>query len=155
MLIRSGDFTDPAVVSLIEHYFRTARAATDNDESAHALDIDGLQAPDVRFWTAHRGTVLAGIGALKQIAPDHGEIKSMHTVATMRGTGVADTMLRHLLQAAADKGFRRVSLETGSMEFFAPARALYFKHGFVACGPFASYVEDPLSFYMTRGLSGG
>ena len=150
--IRPGDFTDPAVIELIEHHFQTARAATDNDDSAHALDLDGLQAAHVRFWTLHRDGELAGFGALKELDPSHAEIKSMHTIAHMRGTGVADAMLRHLLGAARDAGYRRLSLETGSMEFFAPARALYFKHGFIECGPFAEYSEDPLSFYMTREL---
>ncbi len=149
--IRPGDFSDPAVIDLIEHHFRTARAETDED-SAHALDIDGLQARGVSFWTLHRDGELAGFGALKELAPGHAEIKSMHTVEHLRGTGVADAMLRFLLGAAREAGYRRLSLETGSMAAFAPARALYFKHGFVECGPFADYTEDPLSFYMTLEL---
>jgi len=121
-------------------------------ESTHALDLDGLRRPDITFWTAWDGNVLVGCGALKELDPAHGEIKSMRTAATHRGRGVASAMLTRILEEAAGRGYRRLSLETGSGEFFAPARTLYAKFGFVPCPPFADYWDDPNSCFLTREL---
>ena len=121
-------------------------------EDVHALDLDDLLAPSITFFSARREGALLGIGALKEIAPDHAEVKSMHTVEVARGTGVARAMVDHLVTVARERGYRRVSLETGSMEAFAPARALYATAGFTDCEPFAEYVPSRHSIFMTLAL---
>jgi putative acetyltransferase len=142
MRIITGDFSDARVLELLRIHLTSSRANTARG-SAHALDIAGLQSPDVSFWT------LLGCGALKRLAPDHGEVKSMHTVQAARRAGVGSAMLRHIVATARARGMARLSLETGSWDHFAPARALYRSHGFVECGPFADYVLDPNSVFMT------
>ena len=151
MTIVGDGLDDPRVQALLEHHVRTARAATAVG-SAHALNLDGLRSPDVTFWSAWDGDTLLGVGALKRLSPSHGEIKSMHTVQTNRRTGVGTAMLRHIIDAARAMGMTRLSLETGSWAYFEPARALYRRHGFVECAPFADYVEDPNSVFMTLSL---
>jgi putative acetyltransferase len=151
--IRPDSPAKSEVRALVSHHFATARAATD-EASAHALDADSLTADNIRFWSVWRGDNLVGIGALQALSPEHGEVKSMHTVESASGTGVADTLLCHILEEARRSSFQRLSLETGSMASFAPARALYRKHGFVECAPFADYTHDPNSTYMTRALTG-
>jgi len=118
-------------------------------ESRHALDLSGLQAPDVTFWSVWDGETLVGVGALKELDPQHGEIKSMHTVKARRGQGIAAHMLEHIMKEASARGYQRLSLETGSMAAFAPAHALYEKYGFTDCPPFANYQLDPHSTFMT------
>lgn len=118
----------------------------------HALEIDGLSDLAVTFYSARRDGVLVGIGALKELDPSHGELKSMHTVSSVRGQGIGRAMLEHLLAVAAGRNYERVMLETGTMESFAPARALYAKAGFVGCEPFASYTDNPYSTCMTITL---
>lgn len=126
--------------------------ATSPAESVHALDVAALGAPDVTFWSARRDGVVVGCGALKELAADHGEVKSMRTAAGARGTGVATAVLLHLVGEARARGYRRLSLETGTQDFFAPARRLYERHGFVACAPFAGYGPDPTSAFFTLAL---
>jgi putative acetyltransferase len=123
-------------------------------EDVHALDVDGLADPAVTFYGARQGGVLLGIGALKRIDASHAELKSMHTRVEARHRGVGRAMVEHLLAAAADQRYQRVSLETGSMEAFAPARRLYAKVGFVPCAPFAKYPDSVNSAYMTISLDG-
>ena len=120
--------------------------------AAHALDLEGLRAPDVTFWAAWDGDVLLGVGALKRLSNDGAEIKSMHTVADRRRGGVGSAMLLHIIEAARAMGISRLSLETGSWDYFVPARELYRKHGFVECPPFGEYVADPNSVFMSRDL---
>ena len=132
--------------------------------SVHALDLDALRGPGLRFLALRERhgdgpARTIGIGALKVGVPGpasgepaHGEIKSMHTREADRGRGVARAMLRHLLDEARAAGLARVSLETGSSDHFAAPRALYAAHGFVACGPFGAYAPDPHSHFMTRAL---
>ena len=120
--------------------------------SVHALDLDALRALAVTVWTARDAGRLIGVGALKELAPDHGEVKSMRTAAAARGRGVGEAVLGTILGAARARGYSRVSLETGSQPFFAPARRLYARHGFVECAPFADYVLDPSSVFMTLEL---
>ncbi len=151
MRIIPGDFGDPRVADLVRLHFTTARAATALC-SAHALDLSGLQSPDISFWTLWEGDTLVGIGALKRLSADHGEIKSMHTAQTMRRKGAGSAMLRHIIAAARAGGMSRLSLETGSWGYFLPAQALYHRHGFVECPPFADYVLDPNSVFMTLDL---
>jgi len=151
MRIVEGDFSNPRVIALIETHLSTARAQT-APGSAHALDLSGLQSDDVTFWTIWEGEDLLGIGALKRISPDHGEIKSMHTAQLARGRGVGSAMLRHIVATARERAMSRLSLETGSWDYFEPARALYRSHGFKECAPFGDYVADPNSVFMSLEL---
>jgi putative acetyltransferase len=151
MRIIQGDFSDPRVIDLLHIHLTSARAETAAG-SAHALDLTRLQAPDVSFWTIWDDETLLGVGALKRLSADHGEVKSMHTAQSMRGRGVGSAMLRHIIEAARGSGMSRLSLETGSWEYFRPARALYRSHGFVECPPFADYVLDPNSVFMSLDL---
>jgi putative acetyltransferase len=149
--IREGGLDDPRVVELLETHLIRARAET-APGSAHALDLSGLRSSDVRFWSAWDGDTLAGVGALKRLGADHGEVKSMHTAEAMRRRGVGAAILRHIIDAARARGMSRLSLETGSWPYFAPARALYARHGFVECPPFGDYRPDPNSVFMTLEL---
>ena len=153
MRITQGDFADQRVVDLLAVHLNSARAET-SAGSAHALDPAGLQSPDIDFWTIWEGEVLMGVGALKRLSPGHGEVKSMHTAQTVRGRGVGSAMLAHLIGTARAQGLSRLSLETGSWEYFRPAHALYRRHGFVECGPFADYVPDRNSIFMSLELGG-
>ncbi|MGA7203732.1 MAG: GNAT family N-acetyltransferase [Specibacter sp.] len=129
--------------------------ATSPAESVHALDHSALSGPAVTFWTAREDGQLLGCGALKEIEPRAGEIKSMRTAPDARGRGVASLMLTHIVAEARRRHFGRLALETGSEAFFEPARRLYSRHGFVECGPFADYVLDPHSIFMSLDLDGG
>ena len=149
--IRVDDLRSPEVVGLIREHLQDM-AATSPPESVHALDLDGLRGPGVTFWTIWQGSELLGCGALKALDAHHGEIKSMRTAAGHLRKGVASRMLRHILQEAEQRGYRRVSLETGSMDAFAPARNLYLRFGFRYCAPFATYVDDANSVFMTLDL---
>lgn len=121
-------------------------------ESVHAMPIERLRQPDVTFWSAWDGERLAGCGALKQLDPSHGELKSMRAHPDYRGKGVGKAILHHLIAQARRRGYTRISLETGRPEPFHPAQRLYASHGFAECGPFAGYAEDPFSLFMTRTL---
>jgi putative acetyltransferase len=140
------------VLDLLRIHLASSRANT-APGSAHALDLAGLQSPDISFWTIWQDDALLGCGALKRLATDHGEIKSMHTAQAARRTGVGSAMLRHIVATARTRGMARLSLETGSWDHFAPARAFYARHGFAACAPFGDYVLDPNSVFMTLKIS--
>jgi putative acetyltransferase len=146
-----GDFSDPRVKDLLRIHFTTARAQT-APGSAHALDVAGLQAPDITFWTVWEDETLLGVGALKRLSADHGEVKSMHTAAPARRKGAGSAVLRHIIAAARASGMARLSLETGTWDYFRPARAFYARHGFVECPRFADYVLDPNSVFMSLDL---
>ena len=135
---------------LAEHLADVARHSP--PESVHALDVGELRGPDVTVWTAWEGSDLLGCGALKEIDLRHGEIKSMRTASAHLRRGVGSAILEHLIGEARFRGYRRLSLETGSMEAFAPARRLYARFGFEPCAPFADYRPDPYSVYMTLNL---
>ena len=152
MQIRSGGLSDPRVIALLEHHLTTARAQT-APGSAHALDLSGLAAPEISFWTIWDGETLLGTGAMKRLSDDHGEVKSMHTAEVARRRGVGSAMLAHIVEEARRQGLRRLSLETGSWDYFRPAIALYAAHGFVECGPFGDYRLDPNSVFMTLDLT--
>lgn len=122
-------------------------------ESVHALDLDKLRAPGVTFWVLRDEGVLSGCGALKQLTPFHGEIKSMRTADAHRGRGVGARMLEHVIAEARRRGYRRLSLETGTPAAFDAARRLYARYGFVECGPFGDYGLDPYSTFMTLELT--
>lgn len=151
MEIREGGLDEPQVVALLEVHF-AGMLASSPAGSCHFLDLSGLRGPDVTFWTVWDGEDLLGCGALKQLDPQHGEIKSMRTAAEhlRRGTGAA--LVGHILQTARARGYRRISLETGSGTAFEAAHALYRQFGFTECGPFADYREDPFSRFMSRVL---
>jgi putative acetyltransferase len=152
MLIREDDLRGPEIANLLSAHLASAREHSP-PESVHALDLEALRAPEITFWTLWDGPDLLGCGALKELDTRHGEIKSMHTAAPHRRRGVAARLLTHIIEEARARRYRRLSLETGSPEAFAPARALYARFGFVICGPFASYREDPYSVFMTRDLT--
>ena len=151
MRIIDGDFSDARVLDLLRIHLVGSRANT-APGSAHALDLAGLQAPGIRFWTIWEDETLLGCGALKRLSADDGEVKSMHTAQAARRKGIASAMLGHIIASARARGMARLSLETGSWDHFLPARALYARHGFVECGPFADYVLDPNSVFMTLAL---
>lgn len=149
MLIRTDDLRDPAVLALIGEHL-DGMYASSPPGSVHALDIDALRAADVTFWTAWEGDKLLGCGALKELEATHGEIKSMRTAAGHLRKGIAAAILEHMIAVARERGYERLSLETGSGGPFEPALRLYEKHGFEYCGPFADYRDDPFSRFMTR-----
>jgi len=146
-----GDLSDPRVLDLLQIHLTRARAET-APGSAHAVDVAGLQSPDISFWTIWDDRTLLGVGALRRLSADHGEVKSMHTVESMRRKGAGSAMLRHIIAAARESGMVRLSLETGSWDYFRPAHAFYRRHGFVECPPFADYILDPNSVFMSLDL---
>lgn len=152
MHIVEGGLDDPRVEELLNRHVTRARAETARG-SAHALDLSGLRAPDITFWSAWDGDSVVGVGALRQLTPEHGEVKSMHTAEGARRTGVGAAILGHIIASARARGMSRLSLETGSWPYFAPARAFYARHGFVDCPPFGEYKPDPNSVFMTLELS--
>ena len=149
--IRADDLSGPEVAGLVQEHL-DAVALLSPRESVHALDLEAMRAPDVTFWSVWQGPELVGCGALKELDARHGEVKSMRTASSHLRRGVAAVLLEHMLAVARERVYRRVSLETGSMEAFAPARALYARFGFEVCGPFAAYVHDRNSVFMTREL---
>jgi putative acetyltransferase len=151
-VIGVDDPTRADVRSLIEQHLAFARGATP-PEDVHALELDGLLDPTITFFSLRVDGDLLGVGAIKQLDPYHAELKSMHTAVEARRRGVGRAILDHLLGVAAARGVRRVSLETGAGEVFAPARGLYADAGFVPCGPFGDYEPSPNSAFMTRLLT--
>lgn len=150
--IREDDLSGPEVAALLREHLDSV-VQHSPPESVHALDLEALGAPEVTFWSVWDGARLAGCGALKELDPAHGELKSMRTAATHLRRGVAATLLAHMIDVARRRGYRRLSLETGAAEAFAPARSLYASFGFERCGPFGDYRDDPFSVFMTRVLA--
>ena len=149
--IAEADLDHPRIVELLQIHLICARANTPRD-SIHALERSGLEAPEVDFWAAWDGEQLLGFAALKQISPDHGEVKSMHVAAAWRRRGVGSCLLQHVTEAAHARGMCRLSLETGAADASHPARMLYRRHGFSECAPFGDYRPDPHSIFMSRVL---
>jgi putative acetyltransferase len=145
---RAGD-----VQELLGRHLAFAHAQS-GPEHVHALAVDGLLDPAISFFSYRETGLLLAVGALKQLDPGHAEIKSMHTAQAARGRGIGRAMLTHLIGLARDRSCRRVSLETGAIPAFAPARALYASAGFVPCGPFGDYAESPFNTFMTLTLNG-
>ena len=152
MHIRVDDLRGPEIKQLLEAHLDLMRAITP-PESVHALDLDGLRAPEVTFWTMWIDGELLCCGALKELSPTHGEIKSMHTAARARGRGLARKMVDHILSEARARSYTRLSLETGGFDAFIPARTLYADFGFQMTEPFGDYERDPNSAYMTLELT--
>ncbi len=151
MLIKVDDLRGPEVALLLTEHLDDMYAVSP-PESVHALDLEKLRKPEITFWSVWDGESLAGCGALKQLSEDHAEIKSMRTSNLYRGKGVAIKLMEHILSAANERNYKRLSLETGTQDFFEPARKLYERFGFEYCGPFGDYAEDPYSAFMTRLL---
>lgn len=147
--IERADFANPQLARFLQAHLDDL-APTAPAESRHALDMDALRSPAVRLWIVAVEDEIVGSGALAALEPGHEELKSMRVDPVRRGQGIARLLLSHLLLDAKQRGVRRVSLETGSMEFFAPARALYRTAGFTPCAPFGRYTVDPNSVYLTR-----
>ena len=149
--IRPDDLRGSEIAELLREHLRCMTSVSP-PESCHALDLEELRDPTVTFWTAWHDSKLAGCGALQELDPTHAEIKSMRTAYAFQRKGVASQMLRHLMREAQRRGYRGLSLETGSMEYFEPARRLYAAFGFAYCAPFGSYIADPNSVFMTLEL---
>ncbi len=153
MHIRTQDPATPDITALLNQHLDEMRSISP-PESKHALDIESLRTPDITFWSVRddEGSLM-GCGALSDLGDGHAEIKSMRTDPAYRRKGVAAALLAHIIEHAQTQQFTRLSLETGAQDHFAPARALYARHGFTSCAPFASYKEDPNSIFMFRVLT--
>jgi len=151
MRIELDDVSRPEVVALVEYHLRSMHEISPPD-SVFALDLSGLKHADVTFWTMWDGEDLLGMGGLKQLDAEHGEIKSMRTAPTAMRRGVARKMLDHIVREARARGYRRLSLETGSNAPFAPAWALYERAGFLPCAPFGNYSDIRFSRYFSIEL---
>ena len=151
MEIKIDNLTKPEVISLINEHLH-GMTLHSPPESIHALGLEKLKKPEITFWTAWDGEQLMGCGALKELDSEHGELKSMRTASAHLRKGVAQRMLEHIIKEAQRRGYTRLSLETGSMEGFIPARKLYEKYDFHYCPPFGDYAEDPNSVFMTKTL---
>lgn len=149
------EIDDPArsdVYALLDEHLRSMYELSP-PESVHALDVSRLKSPEITFWSIREGEQLLGCGALKQLSPEHGEIKSMRTPSALRRKGAGRAVLNHILAEARKRGYSRLSLETGPAESFAAAHKLYESVGFQHCGPFGDYKLDPYSVFMTLDLT--
>lgn len=151
MEIIVDDLSSKEISEFLDQHIKDMKSVS-SPESKHALDLDGLKSADITFWTVYDEGQIVGCGAIKELSQTQGEIKSMRTLTSKRGKGIASTLLRHVIQTAKLRGYEKLSLETGSMEFFEPARQLYLKHGFEFCQPFGTYIEDPNSVFMELKL---
>jgi len=151
LVFADDDLSAATTRELVAHHLAGMHASSP-PESVFALDVDGLRHPDVTFFSARLGDEVVAIGALKTLDVGNGELKSMRVADAHLGTGAGRAMLRHLVGVARDRGMRTLWLETGSTDDFVPARRLYASEGFVECGPFADYPENPFSVFMTRAL---
>lgn len=150
--IKTDDLSGSAIARFLEDHIQEMKAVSP-PESKHALDLEGLRQPEITFWTVWHEATLIGCGAIKELDATHAEIKSMRVAAAYRGQGVASQLLQHILREATQRGYLRLSLETGAMPYFEPARRLYQKFGFTPCPPFSTYQADPNSVFMTRELT--
>jgi putative acetyltransferase len=151
MNIVMDDLAGPEIHELLNEHLQSMYELSP-PESVHALDLKKLRQPDITFWTIWEGSELLGCGALKELTSNHGEIKSMRTPAARRGKGAGRALLAHIVDAARSRSYQRLSLETGSHAAFYPAHRLYESAGFIVCGPFGDYAEDPNSVFMTMLL---
>jgi putative acetyltransferase len=152
MDIRVDNLSSSEIIRLLHEHLQSV-ALHSPPESVHALGLEALRNPDITFWSVWQDSELMGCGAIKELDSRHGEIKSMRTVSLHLRKGVAAGLMHHILEEAERRSYERLSLETGSMDAFAPARSLYASFGFEPCGPFANYVEDPYSVFMTREVN--
>lgn len=151
MNIEDDDLSRPEIHALLEEHLQSMHALSPR-ESVHALDLERLRHPSIRFWSIWDGGLLLGCGALRELDTTHGEIKSMRTPQALRGRGAGRAILNHIISVARARGYVRLSLETGTAPAFIPAQRLYASLGFTRCGPFGDYVDDPNSLFMTLRL---
>lgn len=151
MQIKKDDLSGPEIAALLEEHLANMRSQSP-PESVHALPLEALRRPETTVWSVWENGELLGCGALRELAAQHGEIKSMRTAAGHRRKGVATALLRYILAEAQRRGYDRLSLETGAQDSFEPAHRLYARHGFVRGAPFADYVDDPNSVFFTKEL---
>ena len=151
MLIEIDDLSRPEIHALLSEHLQSMHELTP-PESVHALDLEELRGPGITFWSAWEGGLLLGCGALKELDPRHGEVKSMRTPNALRRRGAGRALLAHLVAVARARGYERVSLETGAAAAFQPAHRLYESFGVTRCGPFGDYRDDPNSLFMTLRL---
>jgi putative acetyltransferase len=149
--IREDDPNAPPVADLLAFHLAELRSVM--ADFAFALDASGLSAPNVTFWTAWNGDELVGFGALKQLDPRHGEVKSMRAAPSARRSGVGRAMLQHIIAVAKARGYARLSLETGTADLHAPAVALYRSAGFVLCAAFSDYEPSPYNQFLALDLT--
>jgi putative acetyltransferase len=149
--LKIDDLRGPEIAKLLQEHLDNMHELGP-PESVHALDLDKLRRPEITFWTVWEGKELAGCGALKALDATHAEVKSMRTAKTHLRKGVASMILKHLIATAQQRGYQRLSLETGTVSAFIPAQQLYASFGFTFCGPFADYKLDPNSVFMTKLL---
>ena len=149
--ILEGELDQDDVRALLDQHFAEMRAGSP-PEACHVLPVDGLKAPEIRFFTLREDGMLLGCGALKRLEPGHGEIKSMRTADAALGRGVGKALLDHIVDAAKAEGMSRLSLETGSTEQFAAANRLYEREGFERCGPFGGYADTPFTRFFTKEI---
>jgi putative acetyltransferase len=149
--IERDDLSRPEVHALLREHLANMHELSPR-ESVHALDPAKLREPDITFWTAWEGSTLLGCGALKELTPEHGEVKSMRTPNALRRRGAGRAILTHIVAEARSRGYQRLSLETGSHEAFTPAHRLYESFGFVRYGPFGDYKPDPNAVFMSLTL---
>ena len=151
LTFHAGDFDSPDVQALLAMHYGTMRSISPH-RACHVLPLEGLKDAAITFWAARDDGQLVGVGALKELAPDHGEVKSMRTAPRSLGQGVGRAVLHHILGEARSRGYKRLSLETGGTQPFEAAIALYESEGFTRCGPFGGYEDTPFSRFFTREL---
>ncbi len=151
MQIREDDLTGKNIADLLREHLENMHEITPS-ESVHALDLEALRSPNITFWSAWEGSELLGCGALKELDSRSGELKSMRTVKAHRRKGIASKILEHIIKEAQQRGYDCLNLETGVFPEFDLARALYTRYGFESRGPFADYIDDPNSVFMTKKL---
>lgn len=151
MIIKIDDLRGPEIAALLEDHLHSMTLHSP-PESIHALDLEGLRKPEITFWSAWENGELLGCGALKELDKNHAEVKSVKTASAHLRKGVAQQIMLHILEVAKTRGYTHLSLETGSMEAFLPARKLYEALGFSYCDPFADYILDENSMFMTKTL---
>ena len=151
MHIETDDLSRPEIHALLNEHLQHMYELSP-PENVFALDLSRLRQPDITFWTAWEGPTLLGCGALKQLDAKHAEVKSMRTPNAIRRRGAGRVILEHIIAVARERSYERLSLETGAASAFEPAHRLYASAGFVNCGPFGDYVEDPHSIFMTLKL---
>lgn len=147
--IRQDDLSGQQIADLLSEHLNSA-IENSPEGAVHALHLNGLRQPDVTLWSAWLGPELAGCGALRELTKAHGELKSMRTATRFLRRGVGAAVLEHMINVARQRGYQRLSLETGNTDEFAAARRLYSRHGFLRCPPFGDYVDDGFSICMTR-----
>lgn len=151
MHIKVGKLRHEEVISLLQEHHEDMLSHSP-PESVHALDLTALEQPEITFWSLWINENLAGIGALKELDKKHGEIKSMRTSRKFLRKGIARKMLEHIIKQAIIRSYKKLRLETGTMNSFIPAQKLYQEFDFDVCEPFGDYQDDPYSMFMSKNI---